>query len=157
MIEDLRIVEKKVSIPFIDKQSGRLCAFLEDKQCLENKYGETISLEYYCMLDLGDDHYAVCDIVSHVMFYTRNDYYSVVKGEYKIINEPTFKWGIIRIKRDINGKVIPMGETVVVPFIYDRICNNNSKTATVYCGQHLTYVELDVNSSCYGKQLVPCI
>ena len=129
---------------------------------LKDENNKKLTKEYECMINLGNDHFAVCNLVADIE-YSINDanasesrYYNIIKNEYKI-NNCKLKWGIIRINRNKEGDVIPFGESMVVPLIYDRISGNNLKTATVYIDNKMTYLELDINSENYTHQLVPCI
>lgn len=46
---------------------------------------------------------------------------------------------------------------MIISYIYDRISENNEKTATAYSNEKLTYLDIDSDSENYGQQLVPCI
>lgn len=46
---------------------------------------------------------------------------------------------------------------MAIPYLYDRISENNLKTATEYNKGGLIYLDLDISRDSYGKQLVPCI
>lgn len=155
MTKDYEIVKEKIATIFIGKDGNWHHDTERSRYVLENKEGETISHQYACMISLGDDHFAVCNPISEVKFPLGDDYYDIIKGEYTTTS--TLKWGIIRVNRDEKGLIIPGGETLVVPYLYDRISSNNSLTATAYNNDNLTYIELDQKRSNYGKQLVPCL
>lgn len=122
---------------------------------LKNDEDEIISHQYYCIEDLGLDHFAVATLMAEAD-YIDYDYYNLAKEQDKKV-DAKIKWAIMRVNRNQDGKIIPGAETLVTPYIYDRISSNNLATATVYCEGKLTYVDIDVNSQNYGKQLVPCI
>lgn len=118
---------------------------------LKDENNHIISKLYYYIIDLGNDHFAVCDIVNTII---QSD---LSIGDDYEIKEPKLKWGIIRVNRDKKGKIIPRRESRVVKFLYDRISGNNLKSVTAYSGQKLTYINLDRTSLYYGQQLVPCL
>ncbi len=128
---------------------------------LENANGKKVSNNYYCIFDLGNDHFAVCNPVVNIFFYYDTDYYmnhfyDIKNNDYDITNS-SLKWGIIRIKRDKQGYIISKEETLVIPYVYDVIEPNTLKTATVWCYNKASYINLDIDSKDYGKQIVPCI
>ena len=161
MEKDYEIVKEKVSTTQMGPD-GNWFYYNENCQCfLKNKDDEIISHMYQCMLDLGNDHLAVCNIVNDVLYpmdgHSADDrYYNILFGEYKI-KSPKLKWGIIRLNRDEKGLIIPRAEELVVLYLYDRISENNLKSATAYYADKLTYLDIDRNSLNYGDQLVPCI
>ncbi len=53
------------------------------------------------------------------------------------------RYGILKLKRDKNGNIIPMQEEIIVQNIFDRISNNNSKTVTVYFNGNLAYFDYE--------------
>lgn len=161
MSKGFEIVKEKVVSTIIDGNGN--CHYNDDKcKCfLKNENNEILSHQYQCMLYLGDDHFAVCDVAYDIQYfvdgYTADDrYYEIVKKEYEI-NNPKLKWGVIRINRNEQGMIIPGAETMIIPYIYDRISRNNEKTATAYSNEKLTYLDIDHDSENYGQQLVPCI
>lgn len=161
MLNDYEIIKEKVSIPFINEE-GNLDYNNDQYKCfLENQNHKIISQEYECMLDLGNDHFAVCDIVEDIQYFTNPEsahdrYYDILHEEYEISNSK-LKWGVIKINRDEKGNIIPKSETMIIPYLYDRISENNLKTATLYYNGKLTYLDLEEESENYGQQLVPCI
>lgn len=161
MATDYEIVKEKVSTTQMGRD-GNWFYYNEDCNCfLKNEDDEIISHQYECMLDLGSDHLAVCKIVDDIRYlmdgHSADDrYYDIIHGEYEI-KSPKLKWGIIRLNRDERGLIIPGAETLVVPYLYDRISENNLKSATAYCDDKLTYLDIDRTSWNYGRQLVPCI
>lgn len=158
MSKDYEIIKKLVPVTMVYEDGN----FYTDKYncecCLKNEKG-LLSQEYQCILDLGDDHFAVCKVFSRVNYLrdgTADErYYGIVGNEYEI-TDVGLKWGVIRVNRNEKGEIIPGCETLVVPYVYDRISSNNEKTATVYNNGKLTYLDIDVNSKSYGKQLAPC-
>lgn len=154
MLEGFEIVQEKVATTFMGDDGNLYLHDRDTKVFLRNENDEIISRQYYYMLYLGDDHFAVCDIINDVNYFAGFDYYNIIDGEYEITT-PKMKWGIIRVTRDENGKIIPGVEVMVIPCIYDRISESNLKTAIVHNEGNFTYIDIDRIS--YGKQLVPCM
>ena len=148
---EFTIGETPVSV--ID-DNGNVSESLNHKLHLEYK-GNPITRDYWNIIELDDDHYIVCDIQVSGCYLEDINEYSLNEVE-KYLN-PVFKFknGIIRLKRDKEGNVVPFQERLVVPVVYDRISENNNKTITAYNGDKMTYVDLDPKSSNYGMQLVP--
>ena len=141
-------------------ENGNVVQDYADVKCyLRDDKGRRISNSYECIWDLGDDHFAVCNLVGGVKCCTESTidkYYDIIRKYYEL--EPAkLKWGIIRISRSEDGNIIPCSEKLVVPFLYDRISDNNSKTATAMCNGKYTYIDIDKYSIHYRKQLVPCV
>lgn len=122
---------------------------------LKNKKVEEVSGRYIGMIDLGNDYYAVSIIESHFIYLSNPSVETLNNGGWKIVDD--IKWGIMHLVRDKKGRVIPGGEVMLTPYIYDQISPNNSKTATVSKNGLYTYVELDREKNNYGKELVPCV
>ena len=160
MSGDYEIVKKIVPITKISEDGNRICDKYNEGCFIQNKDGVKVSYGYPCIFYLDDNHFAVCNVVSDVNYYVDGSpnerYYSIVGNEYEISNA-IIKWGVIRVSRNIKGDIIPIGEYLVIPYMYDRISGNNLNTATAYSNGKLTYIDLDINSKNYGKQLVPCI
>jgi hypothetical protein len=160
MAKDFKIVQEKVTSKTIGND-GNLCNNSDNCKCfLKNQNNKIISHQYECMLNLGDDHFAVCEVVNHVNYfndgYSAHDrYYGIAVEDYEVNSK--LKWGIIKVTRDEKGTIKPFAEILIVPFLYDRIDGNNEKTATVYNNGFLTYLDIDEDSENYGKQLVPCV
>ncbi len=155
-MNDFVIVKEKVATSFIATDGNIHFNTDKEKFFLKNEDDEIISHQYYCMVFLGDDHFAVCDLISEVKFFSDYNEYDIIKGEYETTT-PEMKWGVIRVNRDNAGKIIPGAEKMVIPYLYDRISSNNLKTATVESNNQFSYLDLDINSNSYGKQLVPCV
>lgn len=155
MTEEFEIVKETVEIPFIGNDGNLQTHTEEERFFLENENREIISHKYYCIIFLGDDHFAVCDIRNDIRLFTTCNEYDIITGNYEIT--PKIKWGVIRVIRDKEGKIIPKAEVEVIPYIYDRISENNLKTATAMNDGKFTYLDLDINRLSYGKQLVPCV
>lgn len=160
MLKDYEIVKEKVTkIKF--NHDGNLNYNNDNYKCfLRDKNNNVISSQYECMLDLGDDHFAVCNIDYDIKYLMNNAsvddmYYDLLHKNYDIISD--LKWGVIRINRNKRGKIIPNSESMIVPCLYDRVSDNNLKTATVYYNGKLSYLDIDVDSENYGQHLVPCI
>lgn len=149
---EYKIEKVRVNVPFIDCE-GNLNNHIINRDVLRiGKY--SISKSYYAIKDLGNDHFAVCNLVN-TSFIDNYDFYNYIYDNSEL--NLGFKWGIIRLSRNVVGKILPLLETLVVPCIYDKISGNNLKTATVYSNGKLTYIDLDKNSEYYGQQLVPCV
>ena len=161
MSKGFEIVKEKVASTIIGGD-GNWHANTDKHKCfLKNENDEIISHQYECMLYLGYDHFAVCNVMYNVKYfvnqYSADDrYYDILHEEYKV-NNSKLKWGVIRVNRNEQGIIIPGAETMVIPYIYDRISENNEKTATAYSNGKLTYLDIDRDSENYGQQLVPCI
>lgn len=139
-----------VDYPIIDENGNVEYNTNISKTHLEDRSGEIITNDYYFIDWLGGDHYIICDVTSnqHGMDY----------AEEFDSSKLSFKYGVICLRRDEEGKVIPRAEVVVVPVIYDKISANNLKSITVYGNNgRLSYVDLDPGSEYYGKQLVPVV
>lgn len=108
------------------------------------------------MIYLGEDHFAVADIVYDLRISPGYNENYIINKDYVVANSE-IKWGIIKLNRDMINKIIPKGESLIVPYIYDSIEPNNNKTATASYKKKFTYIELNRNSENYGKQLLPCI
>ena len=161
MSNDFEIVKEKVASTIIGGDGNWHCNTDNYKCFLKNENDEIISHQYQCMLYLGYDHFAVCNVMYDVQYlmdgYSADDrYYGIIQEEYKV-NNPKLKWGVIRLNRNEQGIIIPGAETMIIPYIYDRISENNEKTATAYSHGKLTYLDIDRDSENYAQQLVPCI
>lgn len=126
-----------------------------NKQNLTLKFGNKnnyknvpITKDYFYIEHIFDDHYIVCDAIYDGLLY-----YDAEFDNSKL----SFKYGIIALQRDDQNKIIPMGEKIVVPILYDKISTNNENTVTAYLNKHLTYIDMNPNSENYGKQLVPVV
>ena len=155
-MDDFVISKESIVTPFIGEDGNKYYSTDKERFFLKNRNDEMISNQYYCMIPLGNDHFAVCDLVSDVNFFDDYNEYDIIKGDYEA-TAPKMKWGVIRVNRDYSGNIIPCAEVMVVPYLYDRISANNLKTATVENDGKFSYLDLDVNGSYYGNQLVPCI
>lgn len=135
--------------------------FVQNHKIHLEKNNNQLTKDYWDIVELWDDHYAVCDLnVSNYYLDGLNEY--TLKSELEAL-EPkfgpkiNFRYGVIKLKRNDKGEVIPFAEKIVVPIIYDRICENNNDTLTAYSNGKLTYIELDPRNLNYGKQLVPAV
>lgn len=162
MKNDWKIVKEKVATTIIGGDGNWHCNTDNSKCCfLKNENDEIISHQYQCMLYLGDDHFAVSNVMYDIQYfmdeYSVDDrYYGILHQEYEV-NNPKLKWGVIKVNRNEQGIIIPGAEIMVIPYIYDRITENNLKTATAYCNGKLTYLDIDRDNENYGQQLVPCV
>ncbi len=147
MKENLKVYSNQKAIPIIDKNGNVNKNSNVYKRYLANR-GIAVTKEYYYIDHLYDDYYAVLDVVS------TQSVFEDELDDAKVL----YKWGVICLKRDKNGKIIRFEEELVVPFLYDRICPDNLETLTAYADEnHLTYIELDKKSPYYGEQLVPAV
>lgn len=153
-MEKCNLVKERVLEPYITVEGNVSYHANYFKYFLKSDDERVLSKEYYCMEPLGNDHYAVAslvdmsDVIDYDYYYSQSE-----KNEVKTV----LKWAIMRVNRDNKGNVICGYESLVTPYLYDRITTNNLLTATVYNNYFLTYVDLDPTSENYGKQLVPCI
>lgn len=115
---------------------------------LVNESQEEISRRYDYTEELNDDHYIVSSAVA-----------AIDRHNDEVSPRAEFKFGVIRLTRDDNGKVIPFNEKIVVPFIYDGIKSGEENTAIAAIihgkSNRFTYIDLDLESKNYGKQLLP--
>lgn len=138
-MEKIEISENSVAAAFIG-DDGNIHHYITPSYSLINEKKDIISYQYRCIADLGNDHFAV----------------GKIKEDYNSLNSK-FYWGIIRVNRDSNGVVLPFQEMQIVPYLYDKISNQNITTVIGSYNGKLTYLDLDKYSESYGKQLVPCI
>jgi len=150
MIMGFKIVKNSKNVPVIDADGNVTYDTAIQKVYLQDEDGKRISDDYYYIECIGNNHYIVCDITSSQSGMEYQDEFDDSKL--------AFKYGVICLKKDDNGNVIPMAESIVVPIIYDRISGNNLNTITAYANNdHLTYIDIDPQSQNYGKQLVPVV
>lgn len=134
----------------IDKISGNVINANEKIHL--TKDGRTITKDYWNISSTDrKDHFMVCNL-------------AITGGN---INEPNcnlkdnkevkFKYGVIKLKRQKNGKIIPFAEEEVVPIIYDRIILGNLHTLICSNNGKYTYVDFAKESKNYGKQIVPAV
>lgn len=158
-----KLIRSTKKISYIDENGNISYIDSSDKICLAReeivdgkKVIKKLSKDYYSMEPIYEEGLkelyivcnAVCDIVySQFLEYLKNF------DDLKF----SFKYGIIEIQRDEKGNIIPMGEKVVVPLLYDKIVGNNLESVTAYVNNHLTYIDINPNSDNYGKQLVPAV
>lgn len=161
MPNDFEIVKEKVATTIIGEDGNWHCNVDDYKCFLKNENDEIISHQYQCMLYLGNDHFAVCNVMPDIQYFmdgysTDDRYYGIIREEYKVHNTK-LKWGVIRVNRNEHGSIIPGAERMVIPYLYDRITENNLKTAIAYSNNKVTYLDIDRDSKNYGQQIVPCI
>lgn len=124
--------------PFIYMDNMGNVAESEEKyqHVLVNEEQEEISRRYYYIDELNDDHYIVSSAVA-----------AIDHNDDEISPRAEFKFGVIRLTRDDNGKVIPFNEKIVVPFIYDGIKSGESNTAIAAINNgksnRFTYIDID--------------
>lgn len=122
-------------------------------EVLVNEQQQELTREFPHIKHLYDDYYIVGNAVQTIDR-DKLDPELIVKVLY----------GVIRLSRDNNDKVIPYNEKIVVPFHYDRITIANSDTVIgtitgypCYGYPKHTYIELNPTSKNYGKQLLPIV
>ncbi len=151
----MQIFTKKIKNKSIDTINHNIVSnIIGEKKYLGLKENTPLTKNYYDIEYLGNDHYAVCELKFDEEKYLSYDYYQY-QYEKQSVNF-SFKWGVIKINRNASGEIMPFQETLIFPFVYDRISPNNENTATAYASNHLTYLDFDQNRN-YGKQLCPVI
>lgn len=126
---------------------GNLMRIKSNKVHLQNDKKVQLTNDYYFMKEINEDCYVALDI-------------AVVEPERLIDFDDSllaFKYGIISLTRDENGKVIPYGEKVVTPFYYDKINCGGNQTAIAELEGRLTYIDINPKSENFGKQLIPAV
>ncbi len=150
MANEFKIVKNYKNVPIIDSNGNVDYDTNIQKSHLQDKDCKRISNDYYYMESIGGNHYIVCDITSSQRG---------MEHQFEFDNSKlAYKYGVICLKRDGIGNIVPMAESIVVPIIYDQIYQNNLNTVTAYANNwHLTYIDIDPQSLYYGKQLVPVV
>lgn len=126
------------------------------KMCLEAN-GNEVTRNYQAMDYLCDDHYAVCDLIitNNTSCYLK-DFNSETEREEKIV-KASYKWGVIRVNRDLDGKIIPYMEELVVPYLFAEQRKGNLNTIIgEYNGKYI-YLDLDADSELYKNTITPLI
>lgn len=155
MQSNICIKKSKVRTPYINGEGNMDSHYNDYRYIITDDEGDILSNEYYYMDYLGNDHFAVCDFKDVKVNFGCN-YYNIIKNNYEL-GYPKPKWGVICVSRDGNGNIIPKSETLVVPFVYDRITSGNLQCALARFSNKLTILELDKTSEFYARQLVPCV
>ena len=150
--KEYKVEKVSLKIPYIDCNGNMDYHNISNEIIRHDTY--SLSKIYYAIKDLGNDHFAVCNLVN-ASYLDNFDFYNRIydKDNFDI----GFKWGIICLRRNVVGKILPLQEKLVVPCIYDKISGNNLNTVTAYSQGKLTYIDLDKDSEFYGQQLVPCV
>ncbi len=156
MLKDYDIVNEKVKTEYIGIDGNRHCHKEDYRYVLKNEYGDVISHQYYGIQPLGDDHYAVCDLVSDIRLFSDYNHDKNKANDYENTTVKA-KWGVVKFLKDKMDRFIPYSEVMVVPYLYDKIIPNNLSTAIVSNDGKFTYLDLDENGKNYGKQIVPCV
>ena len=150
MTKEFKVVKNGINVPVIDDNGNVDYDTNIQKSHLQDKDGKRISNDYYYMEWIGGDHYIVCDITSSQCGMEYQDEFDDSKL--------AFKYGVICLKKDGNGNIVPMSESIVVPIIYNEISKNNLNTVTACANnRNFTYIDIDPQSQNYGKQLVPVV
>lgn len=140
-----RVVAIKKKIPYM--YNGNVM-YIDGSNtyCLEDEKCRKISKDYYYMEYIFTDHYIVCDASCGPLF-----------GEFDD-SKLKFKYGVIALQRDMEGKIIPMAEKEVVPMLYDRLVPGNLDIV-IGCGEDgkWTYIACNPGTVNGGKQLVPAV
>lgn len=91
---------------------------------------------YYLYLEqIDDDTYIYGDLSCNPAAINYPELYDDIDAH--------IKYGILKLKRDETGKIIPMQEEIIVQNIFDRISKNNSKTVTVYFNDDMAYFDYE--------------
>lgn len=159
MLDEVKISQVEVTIPLSSQyigNDGNLHNCKEERFVLQDKNGRCLSKQYYYIKDLEDDHYAVCEIKNDLFYFSSElDSDMLSAKNYDLIS--SLKWGIIRIKRNKEGNIIPLSEEIIKPCVYDKIICGNQHTAIASNNGKYTYIDLDRNRHSYGNQMVPCV
>lgn len=135
--------------PTVDLGTGNIIDDVWRSWSYINQNGEKVSGEYNIIEPISD-YFA---IPSDSKDYDNIHY---IVGRY---DKSSKYLGIVAVKRDENGLIIPNSDTLVVPYLYNRIEFGGLKTVIasipVNGYRQYTYVDLDPNHKSYGKQLVP--
>lgn len=152
--ELITVHREECAVPVIDKDGNVNYETATHKWCLQDNNGTRISNNYlYIQSMFDDEHYIVGDLVTSQFGMD----YQFMFDEFDK-RQVFVKYGIICLKKDEEGKVIPMAEKLVVPMIYNEIIRNNLNTAIAYANNgHVTYIDLEKKSRYYGQQLVPAV
>ena len=120
MEEKITIEHSNVSTPIIDENGNvNENSDIFKWYIADNRKAVTKS---YCAIGyLYDDYYAVLDTVSlHSVYNTLLDDKTAL-----------YKWGIICLKRNAKGKIIPFKEELVVPILYKYSAGNAIHSAGI--------------------------
>ncbi len=157
-MNNFQIIDGNVERAFMSNK-GILCRKRCPVQYLSDANGIVVSRPYYHIMNLGDNHFGVCQLLGDFdkdQYYSFDDY---LNGFYKDTKKgseasPKIKCGIIRLDIDSDGTVI---ESVVSPLLFDGLEKNQEKTCTVLYNDKFGYFDLDVDSDMYAQLFVPAV
>ena len=81
--------------------------------------GKELTNEYIKIILVKDDYFAVCNIVNSFIYLDNHSIKALNEGKYQL--KTNLKWGVIKLNRDKKGHIIPFGETLIIPYLYDEI------------------------------------
>lgn len=111
-----------------------------------------ITKSYYYLEYIGNDQFIVCDAIYNCKTdLSSAEYWDDV--DYNLC----FRQGVIRIKRDEKGEIIPFAEETIVPILYNQIITSNSNTVKALYKEKYTFYDVDILSTNYGRRLCPLI
>lgn len=154
-----KIVRENITQSIIN-EDGNIIKKEKSMYLLKNEDNEIISNPYYYMFSLGNDHFGICNLAVNIEIfasYDNYDYYNAITKENYNITDSKLKWGVMRIRRDLEGNIIPKNEEIIIPYLYDKLTANVNDIIPTQYHNKSTYISLDINKNTYGKQLVPCI
>ena len=153
MKNEFKIAKKRIETPFLGDDGNVYYQVNDYRVVIKDENNKSVSKSYYDIIDLGNDHFAVCGIKECARCFNETE---KIKENSGLI-APEFKWGVIRINRDSTENIIPKSETKIIPYLYDEIIKDDLNTAIARNKSKSTLLDLDVNSESYGKQLIPCV
>lgn len=130
---------------------GNVHEIESDYMVIKDSDGNSISKIYLELKYMDEDIFSFAEVNCDEEKLKYRDNYEEGDLDFKI------RYGLLRLSRDIKGNIIPFGEKIITPAIYDRICCNNLLTATAYTKEGLTYIDINPDSENFGKQMVPGI
>lgn len=156
MNKDYRIVKEDVTYQLVDIFGNILTGNPIYRYFLKNNEGKIISHDYFGIFDLDNDYLAVCELSEEVEYLSNHEFDGLIR-EQESKTKFKLKWGVVHLSRDSKGNIEYQKEKLIIPYIYDGIGECNLNTIIACNNDKFTYIDLDVNSEYYGKELVPCI
>ena len=176
-------MEDKCKLEIIEKLDNNLIILEEKKYSLDphfgfvtkraqacpkyyfaDRFGNRLSKNYYSIEELDELHYLVTDF-DFMYSLGLDEYISQYNNEISELDISKFKfhYGIVTV---IDNKILE-----VVPTVYNRIEKSNNNVIIVYCDKRkglfknvlktidskLGAINLDINSSQYGMNIIPTI
>ena len=156
MKKDYKIKTINIEIPIVDNNGNSLQGNEIYRCFIVNKDGKIVSHDYAGIFDLGNNYFGVSELVEEIKYLSNEEFDGIIT-EPKYKSNFKFKWGLIRLSRDSKGNIKYQKEIFVTPFIYDGLGECNLDTIIACNNDKFTYIDLDINSKNYGKELVPCV